>query len=442
MKRTIWTLLGLLAVLMMLASCVAPAAPAAPAGEEAAPAGEKVQVLFWDQFPDVSDQMDAVVADFNAAHPNIEVIRESYETEAMRDVIRTALDSGTGPDIFYYDLGPGFTGVLADAGLVMPLDDAYAEYGWDERIYAWTRDRATFDGKSYGVANELEFIGVFYNQRIFEENGWEIPNDWTEFIGLCAKAQEAGVIANGFTNADSWPSYHMFSMMMNNMVGKDKLAAMISGEESWDTPETVQAIKMFFVDMVEAGCFAPDVNSINYDDGLAMLQNGQAAMHTSGTWNIETFSNPELTSEPIGFFFLPSIDNKPVVVPGGIGSGWVVSSKTEHPDEVLEFLNYLISDDMAPRWIQEINAVPAYPVDTTGMDVPPLLTFALDIIAEQAGGMGYNIDVVTPDNFNKVMWDGFAAVLAGAKTPEQQAADLEAAMQEAVANGEVLDITP
>ena len=55
--------------------------------------------------------------------------------------------------------------------------------------------------------------------------------------------------------------------------------------------------------------------------------------------------------------------------------------------------------------------------------------------------MGYNIDVLTPDNFNKVMWDGFAAVLAGSKTPEQQAADLQAAMEEAQDKGNVIDIT-
>jgi hypothetical protein len=75
------------------------------------------------------------------------------------------------------------------------------------------------------------------------------------------------------------------------------------------------------------------------------------------------------------------------------------------------------------------------------LEIPELQAFALDIIGKQAGGMGYNIDVLTPDNFNKVMWDGFSAVLAGSKTPEQQAADLEAAMQEAIAKGNVIDIT-
>ena len=96
---------------------------------------------------------------------------------------------------------------------------------------------------------------------------------------------------------------------------------------------------------------------------------------------------------------------------------------------------------MGPRWVQEINAVPAYPIKTEGLAIPELLSFALGIISEQADSMGYNIDVVTPDNFNKVMWDGFAAVLANSKTPEQQATDLEAAMKEAVEKGNAVDIT-
>ena len=56
------------------------------------------------------------------------------------------------------------------------------------------------------------------------------------------------------------------------------------------------------------------------------------------------------------------------------------------------------------------------------------MKFAVDALATTE--MGYNIDVVTPDNFNTVMGDGFQAVLAGEKTPEQQAADLQAAMEE------------
>ena len=400
-----------------------------------------VEIMFWDQFPDVSAQMDAVVADFNASQSNVEVVRESYTTETMRDVIKTALTSGTGPDIFYYDLGPAFAGVLAKANLLLPLDDAYKQYNWDRVLYRWTLSRSVYDDKIYGVANELEFIGIYYNKRIFKENNWATPESWDELMSLCGSAKKAGLHPIAFTNGPSWPTYHMFSIMMNNAVGRKRLAAMISGKESWDHPDTVDAIQKFFVDMKEAGCFPPSVNSISYEDGLALLQNGQAAMHPSGTWNVEAFSNPKKTSEPLGFFFLPPINNKPIVVPVGIGSGWVVNAKTKHPQEVIEFLNYLISDDMCKRWIVDINAVPAYPCNTEGMRISGLLSFAINIIGEQAETAGYNIDVLTPNNFNKVMWDGFAGVLAGVKSPKEQAVDLEAAMQEALKKGIVVDIT-
>ena len=433
MKRLLLllTVTGLIATLLLVSCVVAPAAEEGP---------EKVTVVFWDQLVDVSEQMDAFVADFNASQDRIEVVRESYNTGAMRDVIRTALSSGTGPDIFYYDLGPGFAGVLAKAGLLMPLDDAYANLGWDQRIYPWTLARSTFDGHVYGVANELEFIGIFYNTRLFEEHGWTIPQSWEELIAMCSVIQEAGLIPLAFTNGSSWPSYHMFSIMMNNKVGRDRLTRMISGVESWDHPDTVDAIQKFFVDMPEANCFMDDFDAISYDDGLALMQTGKAAMLPSGTWLVNALSDPERTTESIGFFFLPSLDGNPIVVPGGIGSGWVVSANTEHPDAVLEFLSYLISDEMGQNWVSQINAVPAFPVDTADMELPDLLKLALDILGTQAETMGYNIDVVVPANFNQVQWDSFAAIFEGIKTPAEVATELQAAMEEAVAAGDVVNL--
>ncbi len=126
----------------------------------------------------------------------------------------------------------------------------------------------------------------------------------------------------------------MFSLMMNNEVGKDRLAAMISGDESWDNEDTLKAISRFFVEAVERGCFIEDVNSVGYDDGNALFQSGQAAMLPTGTWMTDALSDPAQTSVDVGFFFMPSFDGKPTTVPGGIGSGWLVSAATENPEAV------------------------------------------------------------------------------------------------------------
>ena len=81
----------------LLAACAAPAPAGQPGGEAAAPAAAKTQVLVWDGFGADATAVDQMVATFNERNPEIEVVREAQS--AMRDILRTALDAGAGPDI-------------------------------------------------------------------------------------------------------------------------------------------------------------------------------------------------------------------------------------------------------------------------------------------------------------------------------------------------------
>src|SRR5919206_55213 len=80
-------------------------------------------------------------------------------------VVKTRLASNEGPDVFGYDTGPGFGGVLAKAGLVLPLTKAYKKYHW--RIYPWAKLRATYGGVTYGVPDQVEEVGIYYNKDLF-----------------------------------------------------------------------------------------------------------------------------------------------------------------------------------------------------------------------------------------------------------------------------------
>src|SRR5215212_6988886 len=104
---------------------------------------------------------------FEKQYPKYTVEREAVPTESMRDVIQTRLQSNDPPDVFHYDTGPGFGGVLADAGLLHSLEDAYKEKGWD--IYDWAKQRATYNGTVYGVPVQVEEIVVYYNKSLVPE---------------------------------------------------------------------------------------------------------------------------------------------------------------------------------------------------------------------------------------------------------------------------------
>ncbi|MBZ0301651.1 MAG: extracellular solute-binding protein [Anaerolineae bacterium] len=389
---------------------------------------DTVTLRVWDTFTEASDNagMEKMIAAFEAANPTVKIERDTMRADDMRPILRTSLASGTGPDVMYYDTGPGFAGVLAEAGLLMPLDDAYTSKGWDDQLFQWTKARTTFGDKVYGIGNELEFLGVYYNMDIFDELGLEIPTTYEEFLTVCATVKEAGYIPVAFADAGKWPAYHMFSIFTNNIAGKDKMDSLLFGDGSWDDPDVIEAIKLFFVDMNQAGYLTPSTNAVSYDDGNGLYFNGQAAMHMTGSWLIGQILDN--TTFPTGFFFFPSIDGKQILPPAGLGSGYFVSSATEHPEEAVAYLDFLFDPTNAGIWMEDMSKIPPYPVDTENFNLSPLVKFAIDALATTE--MGYNIDVVTPDTFNTMMGDGFQAVLAGEKTPEQQAADLQTAMDE------------
>jgi raffinose/stachyose/melibiose transport system substrate-binding protein len=401
--------------------------------------GNTATLLFWDQ-PLSDEALNHLIQNFQQKYPDIQIKREVQDTNTMRQIISTTLESGKGPDIIYYDTGPGWAGVLAKAGLLMPLDEAYKKFGWDRRILKWAKERATYDGKAYGVGHEVEIYGVFYNKDIFKKLGLKEPKTYEEFIQICEKLKSNGYIPIAFANKGGWPAYHMFSIMASNIAGKEKLAKAISGKISWTDPDFVEAIRIFFVDMNKKGYLIPQPNAVSYDDGSRLFYNGKAAMHMTGTWLIDDIEKN--MKAPVGFFPFPSINGKPVYIPAGLGSGYFVSSKTKYSKEAFQFIDYLMSQEAAKIWLEEARAIPPIKIVTKDLNISPLFKNVITTINRltTTGTFGYNIDVLTPMNFNTVMSQGFQEVLDGKKTPEEVAKELQAAMEEAKQKGMVMEV--
>jgi raffinose/stachyose/melibiose transport system substrate-binding protein len=448
-RREFLRMAGMTTTAALLAACApsqapqAEATPTAPQAEAptAAPApAEKAALLVWDGFQSESSVVDELVKMFNEANPDIEVKREAQPN--MRDILKTSLDGGVGPDVLYYDTGPGFAGVLARANLLLPLDEAYAQFDWKKRIFSIARERTTFDNKIYGIGHELEFIGVFYNQRIFKEHNLSEPKSHEEFMDLCDKLKEANLIPLAFADKDKWPAGHMLSVFGGYIAGKDKLASAISGEVAWNDPDFVEAIQLFFVDMNQAGYFIPEVNAVTYDDANLLFYSGKAAMNLTGTWMVGDYTNQDSMPDPVGFFFYPPIHDKPIAPPAGLGSGYFVSKATTNPQAAFRFLDFLFSEKAAKLWIEGASKIPPIAVNADDYSIPDLFRFVITNLQKNAELMGFNIDVLTPDNFNTMMFDGFQEVLAGTKTAQEQADALENAMAEARKAGTVMDVTP
>jgi raffinose/stachyose/melibiose transport system substrate-binding protein len=389
--------------------------------------GGTLRYLLEDQEdPEALSRLEDHLADFTE-ESGIEVEVEQLDIDTMRTVLQTQLRSEEGPDVFSWGSGPGSGGALAEAGLLYDLTDAYEENGWE--VYDFARERVTYDGKVYGIPGEMETVGLYYNTEIFDELGLEPPQTLDDLREVSQTVLEAGRIPMAFGDADAWPGSHLLSMALSSAVGGDGMEALLSGEESWESPEVVDALA-FWQEANENGWLGEEPVSVDYDTMTAMYTSGEAAMIPTGSWLIDGLAvDAEFES---GYIPFPAPDGEGVFA-GGLGSGPFVASGTDNPEGAIQLLDFLASEEHGQWTVENLKTIPPRPVDTEGLDVDPLLAQVLEDTAElgEGGGeLGYNIDVLMPEQFNQAMFDGVQAVLTGQSTPEEVAAALEAAAQE------------
>jgi raffinose/stachyose/melibiose transport system substrate-binding protein len=316
--------------------------------------------------------------------------------------------------------------VLADVGLLYPLEKAYQQRGWG--IYEWAKQRATYNGTLYGVPDQVEEIIVFYNKDLVPG----VPKTVGELRGVAEELKLRGTIPLAFGNREQYPAGHLFSVAASNLLGRQGLDNILYGNGRWDVPEVVEAIYLFFRDFVQSGYYPQNVNAITYDEASALFYSGEAAMLPTGTWLV-----PEIVQTvqdfDVGFFPFPSIEGSGISPPAGVGSGQFVAKKASNPKGAIDFIGYLLQDSTARLIIEKLNVIPAQPVNPKGLDVPELFKEVLEDFSAspEAKSFGYNIDVLAPQNFNEVMFSGFQKVLNGTRSPAEQAAALQDAWAEA-----------
>jgi raffinose/stachyose/melibiose transport system substrate-binding protein len=426
--RTALAIFTLLVTATALAGCTG--GVASPSGDAVSADGTRTITYLIGQ-PDVPEHVDLLkkqIDEFEAQAKDIEVKLDVLPNDQLRTVLQTQLRSGNGPDVFGYDTGPGFAGVLADAGLLYDLTEAYAKNDW--KIYDWAKERVTFDGKVLGVPGQVETLGIFYNKDLFAQHGIAEPKSLSDLEAAAAKLKAAGIIPFAFGDQEGWQGGHVLSMSLASRVGSQGMTDLIEGRTPWSSPEVVAAISTFFDEYNDKGYLPESAAAISYDNANALFYSGKAAMNPTGTWLVSDIITS--TNFDVGYIPFPGPDS-PGIYAGGLGGGTFVSANTEVPEAAIQFLDWMQSQEHGAWNVAEMHSIPAFPVDLSGVEAGPLFEQVLEQtskISEGSGDFGLNIDVLTSNQFNEAMSAGLQSVLTGQKSPQQVADSLQAAFEQ------------
>ena len=115
------------------------------------------------------------VEKFEAANPGIKLNLEVISWNDLKTVADTRIASGQAPDILNLDTFADY----ANEGLLMPVaeycpEDLFADF------FPSFIDQSVIDGTCYAVPDLASARALFYNTKILEEVGVEVPTTWAE----------------------------------------------------------------------------------------------------------------------------------------------------------------------------------------------------------------------------------------------------------------------
>lgn len=357
---------------------------------------------------------------------------EEKSFEQIRSTASQVLNSDAAPDILEYNKGNATAGLLASQGLLAPLDDAYEEYGWGDKLADSLQTTAKYSdegvmgsGSYYGVPNYGEFVMMYYNQDLFDEYGITVPTNLDEFEDALAAFKAEGVTPLAESAAE-YPLGQLFYQLALSKADRQFVNdyELYENPVDWQGPELTYAAETI-ADWVDKGYISKDSSGLKAEDAGVSFINGTSPMFYSGSWWYGRFISEAK------FNFTSGLFPDTTLAPGSSGNLWVIPTKSKHPELAEKFIEITMSPEIQAL-IGNNGGLPvaADPADITDEKSQELIA-NFNTLTDQDGLAFY------PDWPTATFYDQLNAALQelvnGTKSPEEFLAQLGEQYDEGVA---------
>ncbi|HRK20736.1 MAG TPA: sugar ABC transporter substrate-binding protein [Fimbriimonadaceae bacterium] len=298
-----------------------------------------VEMCVWGMPFENALYTDVYIPEFERQNPGIKVKFHHFEDYGNR--LRLTFAGGIAPDVMRMSLDSGPAYIRKGTNLAL---DKYIDGpdGIDRKDFIeilW--DGLEFEGKTYGLPQDINIIGLFYNKDLFDKKGLAYPNEnwtWEDLKSAAEKLTED-------TDRDGRPEViglHMgwggygFRPFLYQAGGRiwneDKSRTVI------DSPEAVRALQYYKSLMTSYSLAKSD----SQRGGLGpdkFFEAGKVAMFMDGSWRSPSLKNnaPKLN---FGVAPLPKGDFAMSI---STSCFWGISRGTRHPDAAWKLAKFLSS---------------------------------------------------------------------------------------------------
>ncbi|MEU6030276.1 extracellular solute-binding protein [Streptomyces tauricus] len=342
---------------------------------------------------------------FNKAHPKEQIKDTTFQNDAYKTKIKTAIGAGKAPTIIW-GWGGGTLRTYAKAGQVEDLTPWFDEHPEvKKRLLQSSFAAATVDGKIYAMPGEtVQPIILYYNKKVFEQVGVKPPKSWDDIMALVPRFNAKGIAPFALGGQSRWTNMMWLEFLFDRIGGPEVFQAVIEGEKNaWSHPDSIAALTKV-QDLVKADGFIKGFSSITADSNAdqALLYTGRAAMMLHGAWSYgiqQERGGNFVPSGGLGYMTFPPVEGgkgDPSDTVGNPAQYLSISSKASAEQKKVAqdfFATGVLQDEEVKKWINN-GSVPIR-----------LGTEKLLAASENAGFLKFTYDIATKAKVFGQSWD-------------------------------------
>lgn len=314
-----------------------------------------VTITFWHTFnPQEQPTIQEIVKEFQEKNPNIKIDMQAVPFADAQNKFITAAQGGNAPDVIRADVG--WTPQFAALGLLASIDDLLkpedkADYMEGAMAYN------IFKGKTYGIPQTSDALGLLYNKKLFKEAGIEPPKTMDELLTAAQKLtnKEKGQYGIRIPNGDGYFVQPFIWAFGGGLIDNDR-NILINNSRS------VSGLQ-FALDLKDKYGVAPkDIDFANeYQNILEGFKTGRYAMIINGPWaTADILSGSEFKdTENFGILPIPTGPDGKTGSPIG-GHNYLISANSKNREAAYKFIEFLNSKESQAKLTARNNTIPTH----------------------------------------------------------------------------------
>ncbi len=298
---------------------------------------------------------EAIVADWNAAHPEMPVEHSIIAHEDFKQAIRAYLTAQPAPDVLTWFAG-NRARFFIDKGLIYNFSKEWDEAKMSDVMAPGFQALATYKDGKYFMPTSYYWWAIYYRPSLFQQAGIDKPPEtWDELLTACDKLNAVGITPFTIGARFKWPAAAWFDYLNMRTNGPQFHIDLMDLKESY-TDERVVKVFEHWQELIDRKCFIEDPAAYDWQEAIDPMVQGKAAMYLMGAFIRDSY--PDEAEGDLDFFRFPIIDPNVPIGEDAPTDGYFMSANAANPAGGAAFLMYLASKEVQQRALAELGRLP------------------------------------------------------------------------------------